>query len=140
MLTVDLDAEAIMGKVDNSVNKTDEVDAFMDNLDHPFKAEVEMLRQSIKAINPKITEQVKWKAPSFSYNGECLATFNLWAKEHVHLVFHHPLVVDIDSKLLEGNYTDGRRMAYFQDMTDARAKKSELERVIEELITSIDKR
>ncbi|MFG3701398.1 DUF1801 domain-containing protein [Micromonospora sp. NPDC047620] len=128
-----------MGKVDNTVNKTDEVDAFMDKLDHPFKVEVEMLRESIKAINPKITEQVKWKAPSFSYKGEYLATFNLWAKEHVHLVFHNPLVVDIDSKLLEGNYTDGRRMAYFQDMKDARAKKTELKRVIKELIKSIDK-
>ncbi len=126
-----------MGKVDNTVNKTAEVDAFMDKLDHPFKAEVEMLRESIKSVNPKITEQIKWKAPSFSYNGEYLATFNLWAKEHVHLVFHNPLVTEIDSQLLEGNYTDGRRMAYFQDMKDAKAKKAELKRVIKALIKSI---
>ncbi|SCL57301.1 protein of unknown function (DU1801) [Micromonospora eburnea] len=128
-----------MGKVDNTVNKTDEVDAFMDKLDHPFKAEVELLRESIKAVSPKITEQVKWKAPSFSYQGEYLATFNLWSKERVHLVFHNPLVVDIDSELLEGNYTDGRRMAYFADMKDAKAKKAELKRIIKQLVKSIDK-
>ncbi|TDC37386.1 DUF1801 domain-containing protein [Micromonospora sp. 15K316] len=127
-----------MGKVDNTVNKTDEVDAFMDKLDHPFKAEVELLRESIKAVSPKITEQIKWKAPSFSYRGEYLATFNLWSKERVHLVFHNPLVVDIDSELLEGNYTDGRRMAYFADMKDAKAKKTELKRIIKQLVKSID--
>ncbi|SBT46677.1 protein of unknown function (DU1801) [Micromonospora narathiwatensis] len=128
-----------MGKVDNTVNKTDEVDAFMDKLDHPFKAEVELLRESIKAANPKITEQIKWKAPSFSYQGEYLATFNLWSKERVHLVFHNPLVVDIDSELLEGNYTDGRRMAYFADMKDAKAKKTELKRIIKQLVKAIGK-
>ncbi|TYB95128.1 DUF1801 domain-containing protein [Micromonospora sp. WP24] len=127
-----------MGKVDNTVNKTDEVDAFMDKLDHPFKAEVELLRESIKAVSPKITEQIKWKAPSFSYQGEYLATFNLWSKERVHLVFHNPLVVDIDSDLLEGNYTDGRRMAYFADMKDAKSKKTELKRIIKQLVKSID--
>jgi len=128
-----------VGKVDNTVNKTDEVDAFMDKLDHPFKAEVELLRESIKAANPKITEQIKWKAPSFSYQGEYLATFNLWSKERVHLVFHNPLVVDIDSELLEGNYTDGRRMAYFADMKDAKAKKTELKRIIKQLVKAIGK-
>lgn len=126
-----------MGKVDNTVNKTDEVNAFMDNLDHPFREEVEMLRESIKSVSPKITEQIKWKAPSFSYNGEYLATFNLWAKEHVHLVFHNPLVVDIESDLLEGTYTDGRRMAYFKDMKDAKAKKTELKRIIRQLVKQI---
>ncbi|WP_091195216.1 DUF1801 domain-containing protein [Micromonospora narathiwatensis] len=131
--------EANVGKVDNTVNKTDEVDAFMDKLDHPFKAEVELLRESIKAANPKITEQIKWKAPSFSYQGEYLATFNLWSKERVHLVFHNPLVVDIDSELLEGNYTDGRRMAYFADMKDAKAKKTELKRIIKQLVKAIGK-
>ncbi|WP_204000927.1 DUF1801 domain-containing protein [Micromonospora lutea] len=141
MLTagIDVDAEANVGKVDNTVNRTDEVDAFMEKLDHPFKAEVELLREGIKSVNTKIVEQVKWKAPSFAYQGEYLVTFNLWSKDRVHLVFHNPQVVNIESELLEGDYADGRRMAYFYDMKDAKAKKAELKRIVKQLIKSIEK-
>jgi len=132
--------EEFVGKVKNNVNRSAEVDEFMAQLDHPFKAEVEMLREYLKGVHPEITEQVKWKAPSFSYHGEYLTTFNLWAKERVHLVFHNPLVVEVVSGLLEGNYSDGRRMAYFADMADAQEKKAELGRVVTELIDMIDKK
>ena len=68
-----------MKKRDEPVNKTEEVDAFMKDLDHPFKAEVEAVRKIIKKVNHRITEQVKWKAPSFSYKGY-LVTFNYGRK------------------------------------------------------------
>ena len=51
----------------------------MSELDHPFKAEVQAVREIIKSVNHDITEEVKWNAPSFSYKGH-MATFNLWAK------------------------------------------------------------
>jgi hypothetical protein len=60
-------------------------------------------------------------------------TFNLHANEHVHLVFHNPAIVEVESGLLEGDYKD-RRMAYFSDMNDVEAKKQALEKVVEELI------
>jgi uncharacterized protein YdhG (YjbR/CyaY superfamily) len=58
----------------STTNKTAEVDAFMAKLDHPFKAEVQAVREIIKGVNPHITEQIKWNAPSFSYK-DYLATF-----------------------------------------------------------------
>lgn len=115
-----------------------EVDEYMTGLDHPLKAETEMLRATIKGVRPDITEQVKWNAPSFSYRGEYLVTFNLRKPEHVHLVFHNPMVVGVTSDLLEGDYPDGRRMAYFRDMADVERKRSELQRVIGELVRKID--
>jgi uncharacterized protein YdhG (YjbR/CyaY superfamily) len=48
-------------------NQTARVDEFLDKLDHPFKAEVQALREIIKGVNRHITEQIKWNAPSFSY-------------------------------------------------------------------------
>jgi uncharacterized protein YdhG (YjbR/CyaY superfamily) len=84
-------------------------------------------------VNNDITEQIKWKAPTFSYRGEYLVTFNLWEKKHIHLVFHNPMISKVKSKLLEGDY-DHRRMAYFSDNNDIYAKKKALEKVLRDLI------
>lgn len=32
----------------------------MDQLDHPFKAEVQTIRDIIKHVNKDITEEIKW--------------------------------------------------------------------------------
>jgi len=108
------------------------VDEFMARLDHPLKAEVQALRHIIKGVNPNITEQIKWNAPSFSTT-DYIATFNLHATQHVHLVFHNPAIASIKSDLLEGDYVD-RRMAYFATMDDAVAKKGALEEVVRQLV------
>jgi len=125
-----------MKKAVASTNKTPKVNEFMDKLDHPFKAEVQAVREIIMNVNKHITEDIKWAAPSFSYKGY-MVTFNLWAKQHVHLVFHNPEVVNIKSKILEGNYPT-RRMVYFSDMKDVNAKKATLVKVVKELVKLID--
>lgn len=51
------------------------VSEFMEKLDHPFKAEVQTLRDVIKNVNKDIVEEIKWNAPSFSFHGESLVTF-----------------------------------------------------------------
>ena len=122
-----------MKKANLTANQSTQVDAFMDQLDHPFKAEVEMVREIIKNVNKDITEEIKWKAPTFSYQGEYLVTFNLWEKGRIHLVFHNPMISKVKSKLLEGDY-DHRRMAYFSDKEDIQAKKDLLEKALKDLI------
>jgi uncharacterized protein YdhG (YjbR/CyaY superfamily) len=122
-----------MKKAHPITNHTPQVDAFMDKLDHPFKAEVQMIREIIKNVNKDITEQIKWNAPSFTYQGESLVTFNLWEKKRIHLVFHNPMISEVKSKLLEGDY-DHRRMAYFADQNDIQAKRKTLEKALKDLI------
>lgn len=119
-----------------SANKIEQVNAFMEELVHPFKAEVQAVRDIIKNVNPGITEHIKWAAPSFSYKGY-LVTFNLWAKDHVHLVFHNGAILSNDHGLLEGDYAD-RRMVYFSDKEDISAKQAALETAIREWITLMD--
>jgi hypothetical protein len=119
-------------------NKTQAVDDFMKKLNHPLKAEIEALRNIIKGANKDITEEIKWAAPSFSC-GDYIATFNPRDKKRVHLIFHNPLIENIKSKLLEGDYR-GRRMSYFADMKDVQSKKPELEKVIRELIKLMGKK
>jgi uncharacterized protein YdhG (YjbR/CyaY superfamily) len=122
-----------MKKAISPVEGTKKVDEFMDQLDHPLRAEVQTVRDIIKNVNKEITEEIKWKAPTFSYKGDYLVTFNLWEKEHIHLVFHNPEISKVKSKLLEGDYDD-RRMAHFSDVDEIRAKKLALEKILKDLI------
>jgi len=112
------------------------VDEFMSKLEHPFKAEVETLRAIIKGVDPRITEQIKWNAPSFRFT-DYICTFQLHVTQHVHLVFHNPAIASIPSAILEGDYVD-RRMAYFTSMDDVQAKRAELEHVIRSLVERMD--
>ncbi len=114
-------------------NNRQNVDEFMEELDHPFKAEVQTVREIIKNSHQDITEEIKWNAPSFSYKDEYLVTFNLREKKRIHLVFHNPQIARVKSKLLEGDYT-GRRMTYFSDMDDIKAKKTALQKALKALI------
>jgi hypothetical protein len=110
-----------MKKSSGSTSKTEEVKAFIKELDHPFKEEVEAVRKIIKKVHNGIREEVKWKAPSFIYKGN-LVTFNLWERKRVHLVFHNGAILTNKNGLLEGDYPD-RRMLYFANMKDVKRKK-----------------
>jgi len=122
-----------MKKTSTKTDHAAQVNEFMEQLDHPLKDEVQLIRAIIMNVNKDITEQIKWKAPSFSYQGEYLVTFNLRDRQKIHLVFHNPEVAKVKSKLLEGTYED-RRMAYFADENDIKAKKPELEKALKDLI------
>ncbi len=113
------------------------VDAFMEKLEHPLKEEIEAVRKIIKG-NDNISERIKWNAPSYHTFGQDFVTFNPRALEHVHLVFHHPYIVDIKSELLGGDYKD-RRMMYFKNMSAVKAGKKELQRVIGEMVKKLGK-
>ena len=96
------------------------------------------MRSIIMGVNKDINEEVKWNAPSFNFKGEYLVTFNLRDTKRIHLVFHNPLIPQVKSKILEGEYKD-RRMAYFADMQDIKAKKSLLEKALKDLIKLLER-
>lgn len=115
-----------------SFQTTDSVNAFMKTLDHPFKKEVEAVRRIIMNVDKRIIEQVKWAAPSFSFNGY-MVTFNLWNKDCVHLVFHNGIILKDKTGFLQGDYPD-RRMAYFKDMKEVKGKQGVLEKLIKDWV------
>ncbi len=69
-------------------NQSAEVDRFLQTLDHPMKAEIEELREAILESNARITERIKWKAPSFCIGGNDRVTFRLPPKGGLQLIFH----------------------------------------------------
>jgi uncharacterized protein YdhG (YjbR/CyaY superfamily) len=125
-------------KKGSPVSRTDKVDEFLENLSHPLKAEIEVVRSIIKGVNKNINEEIKWNAPSFNYKGEYLVTFNLRETLRVHLVFHNPFIPQVKSSLLEGDYKD-RRMTYFVNMNDIKTNKPLLEKALKDLIKLIEK-
>ena len=114
----------------------EKVVAYMQELEHPLKAEIEALRTIIKETDTRIMERIKWKAPSY-YCKEDFLTFNHRMQDKVHLIFHNDAIPKVNSTILEGDYKD-RRMVYFKDMTDILAKKAELKRIIAELLAFIE--
>ncbi|HYC85831.1 MAG TPA: DUF1801 domain-containing protein [Chryseosolibacter sp.] len=131
---------------EENASDSDKVLAYMQGISHPLKAEFEAVRAIIKDASKKIGERIKWNAPSYYYQPdsgltgkvEDLVTFNGWATTNVHLVFHHPQVVNISSPILQGTYAT-RRMVYFNNMDEVKKSKKELQRVIKELVESIEK-
>ena len=63
------------------------VEQFIDDLEHPLKAEIASLRHLILGIDPSISEEVKWNAPSFR-TSEHFATMNLRGKNGLLLILH----------------------------------------------------
>lgn len=112
---------------------------FMDNLVHPFKNEIEEVRQIILSADPQISEHIKWNAPSFRYNGDDRVTFHLRGKGYFQLIFHcgakvkehagNGRMIEDDSGLLEWAAND-RAIAKFTGMDDVKAKKEKLAEVI----------
>ncbi|MDQ3442444.1 MAG: dihydrofolate reductase family protein [Chloroflexota bacterium] len=60
---------------------------------HPLKDDIVRLRATILASNPHITEQVKWKAPSFCIDGDDRVTFRLPPRGGLQLVLHRGVKV-----------------------------------------------
>lgn len=110
------------------------VDAYLRDIDHPFKAEFEALRAVILGTSPKIQERIKWNAPSFYYKQD-LAAFNPRASEYAHLILLFPEGAGMPAKspLLEGTHKD-RREAKFHSLADIEAKKPALQRLIKNWI------
>jgi hypothetical protein len=106
------------------------VDAYMRDVDHPFKAEMQAVREIILGVSPKIAERIKWNAPSFYY-GEDLGAFNPRATEYAHLILLFPggEGMQDSSGLLEGNHKD-RREAKFYSLDDVKSKKRALEKIV----------
>ena len=97
-----------------NVHDPDAVDAYMERLDHPLKAEVQAVRDLIKGVDSRITEQVNGNAPSVSYLGY-LATFNLRPTR----------------------YPD-RRMTYFTSMAEVEAKRPAMEALVRQWVELMD--
>jgi hypothetical protein len=121
------------------------VDQFMAVLDHPFRAEIEVLRRAIPDVDPSIAEGIKWNAPSWRTT-EYFATTHLRSKAGLGLVLHlgakaralpaGGLVVSDPTGLLKWLGKD-RAQAEFRDSNDLRNKLPALQALLRQWITHV---
>ncbi len=124
-------------------NRTEEVDQFMQSLDHPLKAEVEAVRGMILSSNERITEHIKWNAPSFCYEGEDRVTFKLHPQDRIQLIFHRGAKVkdgkdfafEDSTGLLQWVAAD-RATVTLHDINDVQAKEAALIKVVHQWMES----
>lgn len=123
---------------------TDNVDAFLERLEHPRKAEIALLRATILGVDPRIRESVKWNAPSFAL-ADHFATFKLRPVETVQLVLHtgakvkaapNMMAIDDPHGLLTWASSD-RCQAIFADLDDVRAKQAAFVAILQQWIAQL---
>jgi hypothetical protein len=130
---------AIKATLDPVAEGAEVVDGYFRDVDHPFKAEMAAVRQIILGASPKLSERIKWNAPSFYYK-EDLGAFNPRATEYAHLILLFPggAGMQADDGLLEGEHKD-RREVKFHGMDDVAAKKASLEKLIKRWVALRDR-
>lgn len=132
----------------NAGSPTDaSVDLFMKDLDHPKKKDVEAVRRIILGVSPRISEGIKWNAPSFRTT-DYFATVNLRGKggdARVWLILHFGAKVKDNVKTLKIADPKGllkwlakdRCLVTFADGKDVLAKRSALKAIIREWIEHV---
>lgn len=105
-----------------------EVDAWFKELDHPLKKAMLRARQIILGADRRITEAIKWKSPTFVFEGN-LASIEPRSKKQVSVLFHQGAALPGKLRGLEGGGGTVRYMR-FADLEDVNDRRSELEAAI----------
>ncbi len=131
-------------------SEPDQVDAYMQALQHPLAAVLAAVRQIILAADASIGEEIKWNAPTFFYTGpmppsdpkefkRILIVSNVFKQDAIRLVFWGGARANDTSGFLTGDYADGRRLASFDSLADVQAKQKALQQVVRRLLKTLDK-
>ena len=107
------------------------------------------LRQLMLSIDIEIAEHIKWNSPAFYYSGQ-MRTSNPKAYKQDILVMNlrnakimcvlpTGMKIKVNTEILEGSYTDGRRIINFINIDDIKQKETKLRAAIKEWLTLIEK-
>lgn len=128
---------------------SEQVSAHIQQLSPVLQPAIEYLRQLMLSIDPMIAEHIKWNSPAFYYAGEMkpfaakeykrdILVMNL-RNDQITCVLPTGMSIQQNTAILEGDYTDGRRMIRFQDLSDIQAKEAALRATIQEWLDMVEK-
>ena len=108
--------------------KNPKIDTWLEDYDNPMKFVASAVRDIIIESDARVSEDLKWQAPTFMYKGN-IATINPRSKKHVSLMFHKGALIDGNFPNLDG---DGKEARTFKitDIDDLKAKQDELTAII----------
>jgi hypothetical protein len=110
------------------MNRTKEVEAWLEAYDNPMKEVVRRVRDIILHSDQRIAESIEWQAPTFSYRGN-LASFFPHSKKHASLMVHRGAEIPGHHPRLEGSGDTGRVMK-IASVAEANAAKDDLQHLV----------
>ena len=105
-----------------------EVEDWFRDLDHPLKDVMLRVRKIVLATDKRVTEAIKWKSPTFMFEGN-LASIDPRSKKHVSLMFHQGAALLGKHPRLEGGRGTVRYMR-FANAADVVAQRRDLEAAV----------
>lgn len=113
-------------------------------------ATMQAIREALLSVNQDISEHIKWNAPAFYFNGAMAAfdakeykrdivVYNLRKNGDILLIFPTGSAINDASGLLEGSYTDGRRMVTISNIDDLNAKLPSLKEVLKNWLKQVER-
>jgi hypothetical protein len=131
------------------INDPGSVTLFIQKLEHSHAKLITAIRQLILDCGKEVGEQIKWNSPAFFYNGPMkpfdpkeykrdIVVINI-RKGIALLVFPTGATIKENTGILEGNYTDGRRMVTIKNMDDLKEKGKGLRAAIKEWLKQVEK-
>lgn len=125
-----------MAKISTQLNS--EVTAFLNELKHPLRDEIEQLRNSILGANSKLEENIKWNGPNYTCNKEDRITMKIQPPRQLQLIFHRGAkvqkqpaekLISDTSGLLVWREND-RAIASFKTMAEITSHKAALQKIV----------
>ncbi|AYQ31258.1 DUF1801 domain-containing protein [Runella sp. SP2] len=125
--------------------KNTEVTKFLDEQNHPFRKEIEELRNYLLSANPDLTENIKWNGPNYCVGNADRITMKIQPPtKQVQLIFHRgvskqaqpedKLIANKSKRLVwKGN---DRAIITFKTLEDIENGKSELIEIVTEWINA----
>jgi uncharacterized protein YdhG (YjbR/CyaY superfamily) len=125
------------------ININSEVTALLDELKHPFRMEIEELRNCILLVDKNLTENIKWNGPNYCLDNEDRITMRVQPPtKQVQLILHRgakkqeqpkdKLILN-KSKMLVWKEND-RAIVTFKSLQDIENGKAELTTIVNEWI------
>jgi hypothetical protein len=138
-----------MAKTTSKPTDAEQVSAYIQKLDKQLAEAVEYTRQLILSADKEIAEHIKWNSPAFYYTGDMkpfdpkeykrdLMVMNL-RRNQILLVLPTGANIKDSTGLLEGKYTDGRRLITLKDLDDVKSKEKKLKTVIKSWLKQVEK-
>jgi hypothetical protein len=132
-----------------NVSDSDKVTAYLNQLEPKQAADVQVLREFILSIDPEISEEIKWNSPSFYFNGEMkpfdpktykrdILVINLH-RGKILFVLPTGAIINDAAGILEGAYTDGRRIMNINNLEDFNNKKEGLKLAILDWLRQVER-
>ncbi len=110
------------------------VSQFLDEMNHPLRAEIDFLRNLILNANEALVENIKWNGPNYCFNQEDRITMKIQPPKNIQLIFHRGAkkleqpeekLIQEKGRLLIWKEND-RAIATFKNIADIKVAEADL--------------